>query len=184
MTKRFEKEITASKTSGLVFSFVSNLENLPKLTDFTSVKSVSGTGSEGSTFDAYSKSFLGTKSRRLVVVKNTPPTLFAYKDTSQVYDNEIGFELEEIGEKTIVKGYIQFTTSTLTGMLTNNLEKAAITELDKIMSNLEKALIELKIPKIAKVSPPPDVVTSNSDIAQFLGKTPEEIAVKFKKSNY
>lgn len=184
MTKRFEKEITVSKTSGLVFSFVSSLENLTKLTDFVSVKLVSGTGETGSIYEATTKSFLGTKSRRLFVVKNTPPTLFAYKDKSQIYDNEIGFELEEVGEKTTVKGYIQFTTSTLTGMLTNNLEKAAITELDKIMSNLENALIELKIPKIAKVSPPLDVVTSNSDIAQFLGKTPEEIAVKFKKSNY
>lgn len=175
MIKRIDKNILIKNSPDQVFSFISTLENLPSFTTISSIEKVSGSGDVGSIY-----SVLGNvKATQIEVTKKTTPLIFAWQDKGVLYENEIGYEILETDGMTKVTTYIQLNVSLITNLLTinfltdNNLQLEMENTLSKLKTHLETT--------------PPQTPASeplNIEVRNPFNLNPEELAVKFKKSNY
>lgn len=190
MIKRIEKSISIERSPEEIFSYVSVVENMPNWTSISSVEKVSGGGEVGTIYAIVTPTLFAKRRARIEVTQKLPPSLFAYRDPSLSFSNEVGYEIHEINGSITVTMYKQIDLGPIASLINGNLlGKSVQAEMEKMLLKL-KDFMENQFPGITPVQPLPgenseiDISSESSDIEALLGKTPEEIAIKFKKSNY
>lgn len=169
MIKRIEKQVIINATPQQLYNFISDPENWPQITKVTTVVKTDDTNP---TYSLTLKTLLSTKNFKITITKAEPPTTFAYKNNSNVFTNESGFEITPDPQGSLLKAY----TEADSGPLANALSLHGVNK--NAEKNLEDTLKQIKI-VMGKINPPikntpdPEIVSDLEEINTLLKETQE-----------
>jgi len=140
-----------------IYSFISNLENLPSFWDkVEKSERISGNGEVGSTYILEFKTLLDKRSIEVEVVEAADPSKFAFRNNSAAVKLITGFQLREIdGKNCEVTLYRDAGQGFVANILSFSflINKSADKEFTKILKNLKEHLEkDLPVPQESEES--------------------------------
>lgn len=178
--KKIEEKITTPHFIEDVFNFISDMNNFTLWAGVKSCEKITGDDSTHSQYAITIQSFLSTRTLNVIITKNEKPHIFAYKNISLSSDNETGFELYTENDGTVITMY-QKSSQGLLNVIIN--ETKTRTEMKKILSKLITEL-ERNIKYAPDFQELKEYEENVDDVISPFNNSPEEVARRFKKSNY